>query len=433
MMAEEAPAAAGATDEHRARLPFIARHFPKFTQRQWRVFGISTTAGFFDNYDGALLSLALKQIQRGLGIAEGSLGAMLSLIRLGYLGSLFISPLADVFGRRRLLLYTVVGYTVFTALSALAQSERSFIAAQMLARAFSGAEATVSIVILVEEVEAAVRGWALGMQGALSISGYGLAAIVFSMITIMPYGWRGLYSLALIPLVLIIPLRRMLPESKRFEGEEQSGTRPDNVLQPLVGMFRVYPQRLLTVLAVSFFNSAGGGPAGFFIPKYLQEAHNWSPGQVSSLYVFGGALGIVGNIVAGRSSDRFGRRVMGSLFMLSAALIILWLYATRSNSVVMLWIVWLFCDQAAGTLMNAYSAELFPTSFRSSAASALLVSRLLGGAMGLFLEGLLYGVLGTHWGAVRYLVAFPIAASVAMFIFFPETAGRELEAIAPAA
>ena len=107
-MAEEAPAAAAATDEHRARLPFIARHFPKFTQRQWRVFGISTTAGFFDNYDGALLSLALKQIQRGLGIAEGSLGAMLSLIRLGYLGSLFISPLADVFGRRRLLLYTAL-------------------------------------------------------------------------------------------------------------------------------------------------------------------------------------------------------------------------------------------------------------------------------------------------------------------------------------
>ncbi len=43
--------------------------------------------------------------------------------------------------------------------------------------------------------------------------------------------------------------------------------------------------------------------------------------------------------------------------------------------------------------MNAYSAELFPTSFRSSAASALLVARLLGGAMGLFLKGLLYGVL----------------------------------------
>jgi hypothetical protein len=43
---------------------------PPFTRRQWRVFGIAATAGFFDNYDRALLSLALKQIQQGLGIAE---------------------------------------------------------------------------------------------------------------------------------------------------------------------------------------------------------------------------------------------------------------------------------------------------------------------------------------------------------------------------
>ena len=320
---------------------------------------------------------------------------MLSLIRLGYLGSLFISPLADVFGRRRLLLYTVVGYTLFTALSALAQSERSFVGAQMLARAFSGAEATVSIVILAEEVEAAVRGWALGMQGALSISGYGLAAIVFSMIAIMPYGWRGLYSLALIPLVLIIPLRRMLPESKRFEGEEQSGTRPENVLQPLVAMFRVYPRRLLTVLSVSFFNSAGGGPAGFFIPKYLQEAHNWSPGQVSSLYVFGGALGIVGNIVAGRSSDRFGRRVMGSLFMLSAALIILWLYATRSNAVVALWIVWLLLRSGGRHADECVQRRTLSRLRFDPRRQARCWSRgCIGGAMGLFLEGLLYGVHG---------------------------------------
>jgi MFS family permease len=418
---------------HRARVLFIARQFPPFTPRQWRVFGISTTAGFFDNYDGALLSLALKQIQRGLGVAEASLGNMLSIIRLGYLASLLVAPLADVFGRRRLLLYTIVGYTAFTALSALARDERSFVGVQVLARAFSGAEATISLVILAEEVGAAVRGWALGMQGALSISGYGLAAIVFSMIAIMPYGWRGLYAVAVIPLVLIIPLRRMLPESRRFEGEAATGARPTSLAGPLMALIRVAPRRLLIVMSVTFFNAAGASPAGFMVPKYLQEAHNWSPGQVSSLYVFGGALGIIGNIVAGRSSDRFGRRVMGSVFMMSAALLIVLLYSVRGNKVIGLWIVWLFCDQAASILVSAYSAELFPTSFRSSAASAILVARLTGGALGLFLEGVMYGIAGTHWGAIRVLVGFSLAAAVAMFLFFPETAGRELEEIAPEA
>ncbi len=38
---------------------------PPFSRRQWRVFGIVATAGFFDNYDRVLLSLALKQVQKG--------------------------------------------------------------------------------------------------------------------------------------------------------------------------------------------------------------------------------------------------------------------------------------------------------------------------------------------------------------------------------
>src|SRR5579859_2219402 len=206
-----------------ARRSLLRRAFPPFTSRQSRIFWISTTAGFFDSYDGALLSLALRQIQRGLGIAEASLGATLSVIRLGYLGTLLVAPLADVFGRRRLLLYTIVGYTLFTALSAIAPGPRSFVGSQIMARAFSGAEATIAIVLLAEEVDAAVRGWAIGLQGALAISGYGLAAIVFAFITVAPFGWRGLYALALLPLLLIIPLRRLLPESKRFEAEATGG------------------------------------------------------------------------------------------------------------------------------------------------------------------------------------------------------------------
>lgn len=84
---------------------------PLFTRRERRVFWISATAGFFNQYDLALLSLALKQIQSGLGIAERALGTTVSFIRFGYLLSLLLTPFVDVFGRRRLLLYTVIGYT----------------------------------------------------------------------------------------------------------------------------------------------------------------------------------------------------------------------------------------------------------------------------------------------------------------------------------
>jgi putative MFS transporter len=409
--------------------PRIARHFPPFSTRQWRVFGISTTAGFFDNYDSALLSLALRQIQRGLGIAEAQLGATLSVIRLGYLASLALSPLADSFGRRQLLLYTIVGYTFFTAISAAAPHTSSFVGAQFLARAFSGAEATVSLVILAEEVDAAVRGWALGMQGALSISGYGLAAIVFSMIGIIPFGWRGLYALAVLPLALIIPLRRLLPESRRFERARQAQSTWTTSLAPLRRLLSTDPYRLLSVFAVILVGSTAGGAVGFFVPKYLQEVHQWTPARVSSLYVFGGAIGIIGNIVAGRVSDRFGRRLVGPLFIAMEAVLAYQLYTIRTGSVVILWIGWLFCDQAGVTITSAYSAELFPTSFRAAAAGALYVARYAGGALGLLAEGILYGLTGSHWSAIRILAIGWLLAAALMYLLFPETARRELEEI----
>ena len=312
---------------------------PPFTLRQRRVFTIATTAGFFDQYDRALLSLALKQIQTGLKIAESQLGAMLSVIRLGYVLSLLMTPLADVFGRRRLLLYTVVGYTAFTALSAIAPGEKTFVVFQVLARAFAGAEAAVAVVILAEEVDAAHRGWAIGLLGAVSNIGYGLAALVFAFVNVIPYGWRGLYAIALVPLVLIIPLRRVLPESARFEKEQSEGSKPSKVWEPLVQLYSAYPKRLLMMLSVMFLASMGGNAAGIMFPKFLQEAHGWSPGNVSSLFFFGGALSVMGSIAAGRLSDRFGRRVMGATFFFLAPLMTIWMYTATGFSIVPVWIL----------------------------------------------------------------------------------------------
>jgi len=434
-----------APEEERWAIPlgFFGRT-PPFTKRQRRVFLIATTAGFFDQYDRALLTLALKQIQKGLQISEQALGNMLTLIRLGYIGSLLVTPLADVFGRRRLLLYTVVAYTLFTGLAAISPTAHFFVVCEMLARVFAGAEGTIALVILSEEVDAGVRGWAVGLLAALSSVGFGIAALAFAGINIMPYGWRGLYALALIPLILIIPLRQVLPESARFEREQREGISPRNILVPVKALFSAYPGRLLMLMSVAFLGNLGGNPQGFFFSKYLQEAHGWSPGNVSSLYFMGGALGIMGNIVSGRMSDRFGRRRMGAFFYLMAPMLAFWLYSSYSSAritlplvhtsfsaVIPIWIFQLFFDVASSTIATAYSAELFPTSYRSTAGSVLAVTGTTGGALGFFLEGVLYRTTGSHWIAIRYLTLVWLAVPIIMMLFFPETAGLELETISP--
>jgi MFS transporter, putative metabolite:H+ symporter len=150
------------------------------------------------------------------------------------------------------------------------------------------------------------------------------------------------------------------------------------------------------------------------------------------LVFFGGALGIIGSIVAGRLSDRYGRRVMGAAFTILAPLLTIWMYTATGWSIVPAWILETFFDVAAFMILNAYSAELFPTSYRSTAGSALAVAGTTGGALGLYLEGVLYNFTGSHARAVCYLTVFWIISPLIMW-FLPETSGRELEEISPEA
>ena len=98
---------------------------------------------------------------------------------------------------------------------------------------------------------------------------------------------------------------------------------------------------------------------------------------------------------------------------------------------VVAWIGRIFMALGANVTLSAFGVELFPTSSRSTAAGMRLVFVTLGGSLGLFLEALLYGIVASHWVAIGTLatLAFPGALLVAWW--FPETAGRTLDDIAP--
>jgi putative MFS transporter len=138
----------------------------------------------------------------------------------------------------------------------------------------------------------------------------------------------------------------------------------------------------------------------------------------------------MGSIFAGRLSDRYGRRAMGAAFLFMSPLLTIWMYTAPGWSIVPAWILETFFDIASGTILTAYSAELFPTSYRSTAGSALAVAGTTGGALGLFFEGVLFNLTGSHARAVCYLTIFWIVSPLIMW-FFPETSGRELEDISP--
>jgi len=409
-------------------LPFLAGA-PALTTRQWRVLGLVSLASLFDQYDISLFGMALPQIQAGLGVSEADVGWLGSILRLGALPALFIALAADRIGRRRALLLTVLGYTVLTGATAFAPDPRSFVVLQFLARVFGTAEMLLAVVVISEELDPASRGWGIGAFFAIKSCGVGLAAMLLPLAAGSPQGWRGLYLVGLAPLLVIAWLRRSLPETARFEAR----ARVDELglWLPVRRLARAYPGRFAATCGIALAITVGIAAADLMGPKYLQQAHGWSPGQVSLLYIAGGAFAICGAPIAGALSDRFGRRRLTVFAGAALAALFLAFYNSAGLWLAPLWIALIFLLVGHETLLSTYGAELFPTSHRSTSAGARLVVGTLGGALGLGLESVLYGVTGSHWSAISLLLGVTLLAPLIVAFALPETAGRSLEEISP--
>ena len=82
-------------------------------------------------------------------------------------------------------------------------------------------------------------------------------------------------------------------------------------------------------------------------------------------------------------------------------------------------------------LFKALGSELFPTSHRSTASGMRAIVSTLGGIAGLALEGTLYELTGSHAGAITAMLPVLVLPPLAIWLFLPETARRDLEAISP--
>jgi len=407
---------------------------PPLTERQWLMLGLVSAVGFFESYDLYLMSLNLKQIQQELGIGEASLGLMLSFVRSGAFFALLIVPFADRFGRRRVLIATIVAYTLMTALTALAPNTETFVALQFLARIFAVAEALLATVVIVEEFAPENRGWGIGAAAAIQACGAGFAAVMFMFVDVLPFGWRALYAVGVVPLCFVAYWRRTLPETGQFTRLAHASEALTKPLPLFSNIWRAATEhpRSFAVLALTFFCvSMAGSSAGTFTPKYLQEVHGWSPSQIGIMNLIGGGLAIIGNPLGGWLSDRFGRRPTGSLFAFGYGLAVLAFYSFSGMLLPVLWIACIFFSMGTDVTLSAYRTELFPTSMRSSASGATNLVSVTGGIVGLMSVSALYGVVGSTWTAILIVASLSLVVPATIWFLFPETARRTLEDIAP--
>lgn len=379
-------------------------------------------AVLFEGFGRNLVTVTLAYVGTDLGAPPERLSYALAVIATGSLGVLVLGPLADRFGRRPLLLASVGLLGVFGVLTASARTLGGLIVWQLAARVFQEGALFTAAVLAAEEIPAEHRAAGQGVLGTLNSFGPGLAALLLAAIEWVPFGWRGLCLLSLVPVALLPFLWRSVPESRRWLATGGRGSmRPP----------RAYRGRLVAALVVVALAMSYDVAAFAFVTYLPITQYGWSAGEASAMFIVAGGLGLPGWALGGVLADRYGRRPIGALFLcgLTAAELLFFLGGARA-----LWpgfAAIVFFQGGKMTIVRAWAAELFPTSFRGAAAGWLIAAGAVGGVAGLFTAGALAPHTGGIAGALAVVSLAGVVAAVVVLAYLPETRGLELEASAP--
>lgn len=379
-------------------------------------------ATFFEGFDFLAITQVLPELRAEWGLTEAEGGWLVGAANIGPVLAFLLIRQADRVGRSRVLTWTIAGYTLAGLVTAAAPSPWVFAVAQVVARAFLIAEWAVCLVYAAEVYPADRRGRAIGLLQALAALGAVVCAATAPLLLASPLGWRTVYLVGAVPLVLLAFARRAMPESPRFAAD-----RPTQ--RPLLAILRgPYAPRLWRLAALWFLAYAGTHLSLTFWKEYAVGEAGLTNADVGRTLTIAAVVAMPLVFFTGRLMDSIGRRGAAKIIFTLTALGVFGAFTFRDAApLTASMILVIFGMSAVLPVLEAFTAELFPTDHRVDAFG--WTNNLLGRLANVALPPLA-GTLAMEfgWGAtVRVTAIFLLAALAGILAWMPETRARELE------
>jgi len=251
--------------------------------------------------------------------------------------------------------------------------------------------------------------------------GAGIAVMSLPLADLGEGGWRLVYVVSLVWLLVALDLTRRLRETPRF----------DHLVATPGPRAHVRRRRFFTIAAVAVSANLFVAPASFFQNRYLDDVRGYSASGIALFTLSTATPASLGFVVGGRLADMTGRRrVLALALPLATALLV----TSFSIGGPMMWVSAAcggFCGGIAYPAFAVYRTELFPTARRGQAGGFLAALALIGGSVGLLLAGYLLDHGWSYAQVMGMLAGGQIVAAVVALTTYPETAHRALEEINP--
>lgn len=380
---------------------------PSARASRWPVW-LCWLAMVLDGFDlvvlGTVIPTLIKTGELGFDAVGATLAATISLVGVG-LGALFIAPLSDRFGHRKLLVACVLWFSIFTIAVVWAPNVAVFSAFRLLAGLGLGACLPAALAYMNDYAPAG----SAGKSTTRTMTGYhaGAVATAFLALMVIP-DWRamfvvgGIAGLALVPF-LWFKLPETLPAERDARKQEQTGFR-DLAKKP-------YPLVAAAIAAASFMGLLLVYGLNTWLPQLMASAGYPVSAGLSLLLVLN--LGAVaGLIIAGILADRHGTKPIVLLwFGLSAVCLALLSVkvdnAILLNALVFVTGVFVFSSQV---LVYAWVSQLFPARLRATALGFAAGVGRVGAVAGPAVTGSLVAAgIAYPWGFYAFAAAGALA------------------------
>jgi SHS family lactate transporter-like MFS transporter len=331
-----------------------------WTPVQRKVVAASFLGWTLDAFDYFLLVFVIDDVAREFGSTHQSVAWALTLtLAMRPLGAFVFGRLADRFGRRPILMLDVALYSLLGLASALAPSLTAFLIIRALFGVAMGGEWGIGASLTMESVNPKARGLVSGLLQSGYPTGYLLASLVFALLYSV-VGWRGMFAIGFLPAILVLYIRRHVPESPAW----QPGlVRSTPILQTLR---RHWLLALYAIVLMTAFNFFSHGTQDIY-PTFLRDAHHFNAHVTGSIAIVYNIGAILGGWTFGMWSQRIGRRrTMIIAALLAIPVTYVWAYSSGAVLLAAGAFLMQFCVQGAWGVVPAYLIEVSPPEARAT-------------------------------------------------------------------
>lgn len=395
-----------------------------------------------DGMDVAIMGFVTPSILQEWNISRPAFGLVISAAPFGLvIGALVAGPSSDRFGRKIVLIVSVLLFGALTLLAAYASSPTEMAVLRLLAGMGMGAAMPNASTLLSEYAPQRRRS----LMITIMFTGFNLgsAAIGFAAGYLIPaHGWRSVLFLGgAVPLLLVPVLILFLPESARLLALRGAGSKKIAATLGRVTGMRFSgdetfvsaepPLQTRTPIGVLFSQGYGATTISLWVTYFMgllviYLLTGWLPtlmkdaglsiataANVTAMFQIGGTIGA---IVVGWAMDKARPApVIGAAYLCGGVCILaLSQVGVLSSALTLLIFSAGFCMSGAQTGLNAYAPGCYPTVARATGVSWMLGMGRFGSILGSAVGGALLG-LGWGFGAILALLAIPaVCAAVAI-------------------